>query len=241
MKIRVKYSKTGPMKFIGHLDTMRYFQKLNRRAGIDVAYSEGYSPHQKMSFAQPLSVGVESLSEYFDLEIKGAVSSEDLIERYNRCQAEGIWVEDIVLLPEQAKNAMASIAAADYEVRFREGFSGPFDLKDAVREFLEAKQWLETKETKKGSRQIDLKELTLTLRAEEDDSLFMTLSAASGSNLKPVQLIESIFQKKGFSLDPMMLCVTRKEIYTETEEGKRLLPLIAMGSHFPQDDAISDQ
>ena len=56
MKVRVKFSKYGPVKFIGHLDVMRYFQKAIRRAEIDVAYSEGFSPHQKLSFAAPLSV-----------------------------------------------------------------------------------------------------------------------------------------------------------------------------------------
>ena len=55
MKVRVKFSKYGPVKFIGHLDVMRYFQKAIRRAEIDVAYSEGFSPHQKLSFAAPLS------------------------------------------------------------------------------------------------------------------------------------------------------------------------------------------
>ena len=51
MKVRVRFSKQGTMKYIGHLDMVRYFQKVHRRAGVDVAYSEGFSPHQKLSFA----------------------------------------------------------------------------------------------------------------------------------------------------------------------------------------------
>ena len=61
MKIRLRFSKQGQMKFIGHLDMVRYFQKVMRRSEVDVAYSEGFSPHQKMSFAAPLSVGVLSV------------------------------------------------------------------------------------------------------------------------------------------------------------------------------------
>ena len=57
------------MKFIGHLDMMRYFQKAVRRAKIDIRYSEGYSPHQIMSFAAPLGVGITSDGEYFDIEV----------------------------------------------------------------------------------------------------------------------------------------------------------------------------
>ena len=69
MKIRLRFSKQGQMKFIGHLDMVRYFQKVMRRSEVDVAYSEGFSPHQKMSFASPLSVGVLSRGEYFDLKL----------------------------------------------------------------------------------------------------------------------------------------------------------------------------
>ena len=53
MKLRIKFNKYGPVRFIGHLDVMRFFQKAIRRAGIDVAYSQGFSPHQIMSFAAP--------------------------------------------------------------------------------------------------------------------------------------------------------------------------------------------
>ena len=64
MKIRIKFAKYGTMKFIGHLDMMRFFQKAIRRADIDIKYSEGFSPHQIMSFAAPLGVGIESRGEY---------------------------------------------------------------------------------------------------------------------------------------------------------------------------------
>ena len=68
MKLRIKFIKKGQIKFIGHLDVMRYFQKALRRAEVDVAYSSGFSPHQIMSFASPLGVGLESNGEYFDVE-----------------------------------------------------------------------------------------------------------------------------------------------------------------------------
>ncbi len=79
LNIRVKFRKYGPMKFIGHLDMMRYFQKAIRRAGIDIAYSGGYSPHQIMSFAAPLGVGATSGGEYFDIEASSTHSSRDSI------------------------------------------------------------------------------------------------------------------------------------------------------------------
>ena len=68
MKTRMRFTKTGSMKFIGHLDCMRFFQKAIRRAKLDVAYSQGYSPHQLMSFASPLGVGITSDGEYLDVD-----------------------------------------------------------------------------------------------------------------------------------------------------------------------------
>ena len=83
MKVRVKFSKYGIMKFIGHLDVMRYFQKAIRRSGIDIAYSEGLSPHMIMSFAAPLGVGLTSDAEYMDIEIRTPISSAEAIRALN--------------------------------------------------------------------------------------------------------------------------------------------------------------
>ena len=79
----MKFRKQADLRFIGHLDIMRYFQKLIRRAGIPIRYSEGFNPHQVMSFASPLSVGHLSLGEYCDIDVHEAESSEDMVSRLN--------------------------------------------------------------------------------------------------------------------------------------------------------------
>ena len=81
MKIRIKFRKQGTMKFIGHLDVMRYFQKAMRRADVDIRYSEGFSPHQIMSFASPLGVGLTSNGEYLDIEVNSSGSSAEMVKR----------------------------------------------------------------------------------------------------------------------------------------------------------------
>ena len=70
LKARIKFCKYGSMKYIGHLDIMRYFQKAIRRSGLPIKYSEGFNPHQIMSFAAPLGVGITSDGEYMDIELK---------------------------------------------------------------------------------------------------------------------------------------------------------------------------
>ena len=102
MNIRVRFSKHGCLKFIGHLDVMRYFQKAMRRAEIDMCYSEGFSPHMIMSFASPLGLGLESDGEYMDISVKQSPSSKEAVESLNAVMAEG-WkkkLEEFLALPE---------------------------------------------------------------------------------------------------------------------------------------------
>mgnify|MGYP000292669344 CR=1 FL=1 len=127
MKLRIKFRKYGPIRFIGHLDVMRFFQKANRRAELDVAYTGGFSPHQIMSFAAPLGVGMYSNGEYMDIGMDSITDAEDIKERLQAQMVEGVDILSVTILPETAGNAMASVAAARYTVRFREGYEPDFE------------------------------------------------------------------------------------------------------------------
>ncbi len=69
MKVRIKFTKYGALRYVGHLDFMRSFQKIVRRSGVRAVFTKGFSPHMIMSFAAPLGVGLESLGEYVDFEM----------------------------------------------------------------------------------------------------------------------------------------------------------------------------
>ena len=117
MKIRIKFAKTGALVYIGHLDVMRYFQKLFRRAGIPIAYSEGFSPHQILSFSHPLPLGMESEGEYADIEITEPIKSEEAIKLLKAESIPEIEILSFNELPEKSENAMASVKAAKYLVK----------------------------------------------------------------------------------------------------------------------------
>ena len=161
MKIRIKFRKWGAMKFIGHLDMMRYFQKAVRRANIDICYSEGYSPHQIMSFAAPLGVGITSDGEYFDIEVNSSLSSKESIEAFNQTMVDGVEVTSYVKLPDKAKTAMSIVAAADYRLSFKDEYESSYSVqewKDIVdREFTSKDSFTIIKKTKKSEREVDLK------------------------------------------------------------------------------------
>ena len=128
MKIRIKFSKQGAMKFIGHLDTMRYFQKAMRRADVDIRYSEGFSPHQIMSFAAPLGVGLTGSGEYLDIEVLSTDSSVEMVKRLNETMVEGVEVLSYRLLPDNAENAMSIVAACDYTFVLRDDYENGLSM-----------------------------------------------------------------------------------------------------------------
>ena len=228
MRLRIKFKKYGPIRFIGHLDVMRFFQKAIRRAGIDVAYSNGFSPHQLMAFAAPLGVGLASNGEYMDIEINSMVSCQDIRERLNHVSVPGIEVLSVKQLPDSAENAMASGAAAAYTVRFREGKNPKADISALLPDFLSREQIPITKKTKKGTREVDLKEGIYRL-SYEDGVFFMIVDASSGGNIKPVQIMEALLLQAGETLQENALAVTREEVYTQKKGENRLIPLDEIG------------
>ena len=231
-KLRIKFNKYAHMIFIGHLDLMRYFQKAMRRAGVDISYSSGFSPHQIMSFAQPLGVGVYSNGEYMDISVESLTSSKHLVDALNSVMAEGVDILSAGLLDDKAPNSMASIKAASYTVTFRGGKEPAFDLKAVTDSFMSLPEIFIEKETKKGTRMVNLKEHIYSLRTLSDkNGLFMLLDASSGGNIKPNLVVKELYRMAGSEPGQFDLIVTREEIYTETEAGE-LVSLEEIGKEY---------
>ena len=233
MKIRIKFAKRGVMKFVGHLDLMRYFQKAIRRAKIEVVYSEGFSPHQKMSFAAPLGVGLISEGEYLDLEVYSCASSKEMVAALNQVMADGMEVKSWKLLPDQAKNAMALVAAADYRLTFREGYQ-PKDITafyQGFLQFIHSESICIVKKTKKGEKELDLKPLIYQAAAEENSGIFLRICTGSSDNIKPELVLQTYYQKVlQTEMPEFAFQVQRLELYAKTgTEEKPFVPLEALG------------
>lgn len=250
MKIRLKFSKQGNLRFIGHLDVMRYFQKLNRRAKLDVKYSNGFSPHQEMSFATPLGLGLTSDAEYVDIEFNSVPEKDALIACMNAVSLPELQVTDACLLPDDAKNAMSLLAAADYTLTFREGYepwkacdSAERDAKSRkeplftdiedffwkLEAFLSQPEILTEKKTKTSVKAVDLAK-QIRKYERRGDTLFFRVDTGSASNLKPELVMESFWKAEGGTFDPLTFCVNRDELYGE-EDGE-IKALIDYGTEF---------
>ncbi len=230
LKIRIKYAKTGVLRYIGHLDVMRYFQKAIRRAGLDVAYSQGYSPHQLITFAAPLGLGVTSEGEYFDAEMNSLTSSEDMVARLNATMAPGMEVKDIVQLKEGAKTAMAVVAASDYLVTCREGYGDIRDFTDALDAFYSQERIEVVKVSKTREIQMDIKPFIYKLEAGEN-GIYMLLSTGSVDNIKPELVMEGFCHYLNRDYQKLAFQVHRLETYMRNEAGE-LVSLLEAGVHF---------
>ena len=166
------------MRFIGHLDMMRYFQKAFRRSGIDIQYSQGFSPHQLISFAAPLGVGLTSTGEYMDIVMGECPSSEELVERINRQMVDGVRILSAVALPDDSKNAMSIVTTADYRISFRENMAPAFDAFYST-----------------------------------EDGCFMNVATGSTQNLKPEQVMATLYRFMSVEFDPFSIYIHRAETY----------------------------
>lgn len=230
IKVRIKFSKHGALKFIGHLDIMRYFQKVFRRSGIDIAYTEGFSPHQVMSFAAPLGVGLESDGEYLDVELNSIESTDDIKKRMNEQMAEGMEVLSVVVLPEKSGSAMAAVAAAGYYIVFRDAFEPPQGWRSAIAEFLSAEHILVEKQTKKSTLEIDLKPAIYDFRVssyQQKDCLYLMVNASSSGNIKPAMVMEALCDRLELPFDASQMMITREDTYLNrgTEEKPVFVPM----------------
>ncbi len=231
MKIRIKFRKYGVMKFIGHLDMMRYFQKAMRRAEIDICYSEGFSPHQIMSFAAPLGVGVTSDGEYLDIEVHRSPSTAEALRILNETMVDGVEITGYVKLSDDAKTAMSIVAAADYELSFKEGYTPVATVEqfaDGIAEhFTKPAQVLITKQTKKSEKVMDLKQLVYDFQVSEkvrEDGIavpcfYLMVSTGSTDNLKPELVVEHLFAAMGLSYDANAIQIHRKDVYAADGDG----------------------
>ncbi len=256
MKARIQFTKTGSMRFLGHLDVMRYFQKLCKRSGVDLAYSQGFNPHPILSFASPLSVGATSVGEYLDMEMNslGGGTVREIIEHMNAESNGEIEVVGMVLLTDEAKTSMSRLAAADYLLSIKEGYAVHDDARERFRAFLSRDSIPVVKRTKKSEKEIELKEYVYEDGGGVDapeasrvghggglqDLATVKLAAGSVVNIKPELLLGAFCEDVGVEYEPSAYQICRLEMYADVnakkgelhangeKEKRRLVPLSAV-------------
>ena len=234
MKARIKFSKCGSMRFIGHLDVMRYFQKAFRRAHIPVSYSKGYSPHQILSFTSPLGIGLTSDAEYMDMELEECPEPERMVDWINSQMNDEIRVKDFVLLPDDSKPSMAMLAGCDYLVALKPDkvsvFRDRADMELVLADFLAQPEIKVTKQTKRSEKEIDLRPNIYKMEVRENGFFYM-LASASSNYTKPEMVTNTFFHWIGEELPEFAFTVKRLEMYADKGENAspRFVTLESLG------------
>jgi radical SAM-linked protein len=164
-RVRIRFSKLGKVRFTSHRDVARIWERALRRAGLPIAYTEGFSPRPKLSFGLALSTGYESLGEYLDVALRdqpGHVTAEQLPALLATALPAGIEVQSAIVLPPGAGSLQQAVTSCTWHIEV--GDIPPPDAAAAVSRALAAPELPLTRERKGQSVTDDVRPAILDLR-----------------------------------------------------------------------------
>lgn len=226
MKIRMKFSKEGKIKFVGHLDLLRLFERATKVAKIPAAYSQGFNPHSLLYFAQALSVGITSEGEYLDIHLAEDVEPQWVKNQMNAILPEGLKIQDVYILLEDSKTCMALVDASSYKIVIPKTAENQGFIEKSTA-FYNQGEILVTRASKKKERVINIKEFIYELEIGETKTeyiLEVVLATGSRKNLNAKLLIDSFVDDSGLEITYQ---IHRNELFAIKD--KVLVPLWKMG------------
>lgn len=223
IKYRLEFSKTGRMIYIGHLDLLKLFHRIFKRAGVPIGHSWGFNPHQLTTFAVPLALGVSSVSEVIDIQLTEKMDCNEIKERLNLIMPEGIEILQVIELEFSAVNCAAAVAYGDYCVTLDRKFE---NIKAVVDEIMASKEINIERTVKKKTKIVNIRPLIRYIYIDNESDktdLYVNIATGSQGNLKIDVLLDYIYSKLGAEFRFEKMDILRGTLYTE-HEGE-LLPL----------------
>ena len=189
MKKRVYFDKYGEMKFISHLDLLRFFERLFNKSEIPVKYSEGFHPRPKMSFGSPISLGTEAYNEIMDFETDAEISNEEVLKRLNENAVLGFKVHKVEEV-QRKSSIMEEFTNMLYEVE------GTKEDMDKLEELFNRDEILEVREKKGKIVTRNLKERLKTFSREGNKISMEIINTSPKSYLELVGIEQQDVQIK---------------------------------------------
>jgi len=207
-RLRVTFCRGDEVKYISHLDVMRLWERVLRRAGIAMAYSQGFSPHPKISIAAPLPIGVTSDGELMDITMRKRVSPYHLSKVVAEQLPRGISLSRVEQVATGLPSLQSQVRQAEYHVEL-ETDKGPAEVEDTLRSFMakEHVPWQHQRDTE--MRRYDLRPLVHRLWVvgwqETKCTLGMRLRTDNTASGRPEQVTAAL----GFGGRPSSVHRTR--------------------------------
>lgn len=207
-RLRIRFSRGEELKFISHLDLIRLWVRVFRRAGLPLAYSAGFTPHPRISLAAPLAVGVTGQAELLDIYLAGRVAPHTLMMTAVRQLPPGVTLLQAYEIPLEMPALQAQVRYAEYEVKLQTE-KGPGDIESEIKSLLskESLSWQHQRDT--GVRSYDLRalidDIVLLERGGGFCTLRMRLRCDSSGSGRPEQVSLAL----GFGQPPLSIQRTR--------------------------------
>jgi radical SAM-linked protein len=200
-RLRLRFAKGEPLKYISHLDLARTWERVFRRAGLPVAHSQGFNPRPRLQIAAALPVGITGRAEYLDLWLTETVTPGDLEVRLQPCLPPGLEVLGVEEVELRAPALQAQVRAAEYRAKVRS--QEPTEaVRSRVQALLEAPSILRQRQHKGKLQTYDLRPLihSVTVEREQEGEhlLSLRLQASPAGAGRPDEVLKAL----GLSLGP---------------------------------------
>ncbi len=215
-KYRLRFEKKDKMKFVGHLDLLKLFQRAVRRAKLPVHYSNGFNPHQETIFAMPLTLGMDTVYDIVDIRLTETYDMEVMKEKLNLELPKGFKITEVRPLPNNKSNCAKDLVVADYVLISKIDI---LNLARVIEQINNSKECLIEKQSKKTSKVVDIKPDIFELSLHEK-GLFARISTGSKQHLKPELLQEYFCKILDEEYSPLDLKVSRLKMYCYDDNGE---------------------
>jgi radical SAM-linked protein len=185
MRIRITFFKQDALRYTGHLDLHRLWERAARRAELPLAYSQGFHPQPKMNMAAALPLGFSSRCEVLDMKLEHDISLDDLPARLNTTLPSGIQVVEVAQVEEGAPALQTQVASAEYEVTLAESID-----RSTLHQKIEAVVESKSIPRERRGKMYDLRPLIEELSILPDGKIFMRLAAREGATGRPEEVLD---------------------------------------------------
>ena len=200
MRALVQFEKTGAAKYISHLDLQRSIQRAIRRAGLPIAYSQGFNPHMQISYATALSLGIESKCEIMELTLQKDIPAKAIMDGMNAALPPGLYVSgcrEVVETGKKAQSLASVIMRAQYEITPADPSA---DCREKIGEFERCESFIVQKRSKKGVNDVNIRPLVYDISCDGGGKITMLLEHTAQSSLNPELLLESLGILRPYSI-----------------------------------------
>jgi radical SAM-linked protein len=194
MRIRITFAKLGALRFTGHLDLHKLWERAARRAQLPLAYSHGFHPQPKMNIAAALPLGFSSRCEVMDMRLEHEIQLEGVREKLQQTLPAGIQVLNVEDADERAPALQTQVASAEYQVTLT-GLIDGSELKRKIDSVMESESIIRERRGKKYDLRPLIEGLALTpapLPDESREKIFMRLAAREGATGRPEEVLDTL-------------------------------------------------